>query len=270
MRAFQILVVFLLLTLATSLAQADGLFYKLPKDGTWATYQVTGSGEEGGKRVMSLKGKVRMACVGQVTEGGQLCRWIEVVSEVQFEGKEGGPPGRKDVKDVVKVLVPEKFLAKGETPLDHAIRAWQRRGEKGEPQNLRKPKDFMGSPLPVFMSGPLKDPKPLPKAEVESKLGKVTCEGVAGSLDITGPGTLKMRYSVENRLHPDAPFGVVSSRLTGPISVTTKTKATKVQKGTIEEETPVEETPVEVGKMELNLNLIDFGDKATSEMPDAK
>lgn len=265
--------------LATNLDKADGPFYELPKDGTWATYQVDGSVKMPGEQV-SVKGNIRMASVGQVTEAGQPCRWIEVVSEVQ-SGGEGGPPGRKDV---VKVLIPEQFLVKGEAPLEHAIRAWR---PAGKSMKRDSQKDKVESPLAdekfekvdnlmmelrdgllpviVILSGLPKDATPLPKAEVESKLGKLQCEGMTGSLDIAGPGTSKMRCAVENRLHPEAPFGVVSSRWTIPLLAAEAKKVKNPQKGTIESE-----EWKEAGKVELNLKLIDFGDKATSEMPDAK
>ncbi len=61
---------------------------------------------------------------------------------------------------------------------------------------------------------------------------------------------------MEIRLHPNAPFGVVSARSTSPITTTTTSA-----KGTFTKET---------GKIETYTKLIDFGEKAKSELPDLK
>jgi hypothetical protein len=185
-----------------------------------------------------LKGTIRMASVGQVTEDGQVCRWIEIALEIEVGSQKG--------KLVCKVLVPEKFLAKGETPMDHAVRAWELQDQAGKTKKIEDPKNFIESFLPLFLPGPLKDAKPLPKAEVESKLGKRQCDGVTGRLEFKY-GKESLRVLMENRLHPDAPFGVVAGRWTLD-SVGPETGQTIVR---------------------CNFKLIDLGEKATSEMPDA-
>jgi hypothetical protein len=101
----------------------------------------------------------------------------------------------------------------------------------------------------VLLAGPLKDAKALEKAEVESKLGKLACEGQSGNLELKGNRDMVFKARLETRLHDDAPFGVVGSRWTMEVTE-------KDGKGSM--------------KMDWNLKLIDVGDKATSEIPDAK
>jgi len=247
MRVMHTVEVVMVFAIGATTAYADGLFCNLPKDGTWATYQFDSSVSHGQYGVQTVKGTIRMASVGAVTENGQPCRWIEVAMEPQFE-KGTAPPGG-GTKQVIKVLIPEKFLAKGETPLDHAIRAWKWAKGEGEPEKMKDLRDPDDAPIHVILSGPLKDAKQLPKAEVEGKLGELLCEGVTGSLELKLSGGATFRYVLENRMHRRAPFGIVTSRWTETI--------VKGYKGA-------------GSKQEWNLKLIDFGENAKSEMPGAK
>jgi hypothetical protein len=237
------LVAFLLSLSLVSLAQADGLVQQLPKDGAWATYDMESSAKGGpGGATMSMKGSVWVASVGQVTENNLPCRWIEVEFKVKMEIGDA----KHEKSEVYKLLIPEKYLAKGETPLDHVVRAWTKT-DKGDPRKWDKPNDIDAGPMPLILSGPWKDVKQLDKAEVESKLGKLACEGVQGSLEFKMRQEKVMKCKLENRVHPDSPFGVVTSRWT--ITV------------------PEMDTNME---MTSGLKLSDFGTDAKSKMPDAK
>jgi len=236
------LLAFFLLVLPAVLARADGLLCQLPKDGTWATYDIDVNAKGPGGMDMSIKGTVYLASVGQVTEGDQPCRWIEVQFKMTMTMGE-----HKDEKtETSKLLIPEKYLAKGESPLEHVLRAWIRR-EKGEPQKLDKPNDIDAGPLPLILSAPWKDVKQLDKADVECKLGKVACEGVQGTLELKMRQDKVMKCKLENRLHADSPFGVAASHWTI-------------------------ELPEDAGggTMEWNAKLADFGADAKSKIPDAK
>jgi hypothetical protein len=239
-----------LLGLAVCQARADGLLYSLPKDGAWAKFDFEAAVTtkmEGAEKQVRMKGTMRMASVGQVVEDGQPCRWIEVAFEMKIE--DGNLPGPKEgMKEIAKVLVPEKYLVKGQSPLEHAVRAWQLRG-KGKPRELKDPQNVDNGPIPLLLSGPLKDAKALEKVEVESKLGKLACEGQSGTLELNGSRNTTFKAKVESRLHPDAPFGVVSSRWALEI----RDKEGQESMG-----------------MDWTLKLSDSGDKAASEMPDSK
>jgi hypothetical protein len=236
------LVAFFLLVLPAALAQADGLLCQLPKDGSWAAYDVDVNAKGPGGMNMNIKGTISLASVGQVTEGDQPCRWIEVQFKLTMTMGE-----HKDEKsEVYKLLIPEKFLAKGESPLEHVLRAWMREGEH-EPKKLDKPNDIETGPLPILVSAPWKDVKQLEKAEVECKLGKVACAGVQGTLEFKMRQDKVMKCKLENRLHADSPFGVATGHW-------------------------VIELPEDAGggSMEWNAKLADFGKDAKSKMPDSK
>jgi hypothetical protein len=242
-----------ILALAAGAAQADGLLYQLPKDGAWARYEM----EIAAKIEMEIEGKIdeqemeasgslRMASVGRTTEKGEPCRWIEVNLETKMKTGEGKE--RVD-KRIAKVLIPEKYLKKGESPLDHVVRAWHRRENGGpgrEPRQLEDPKDANQTPLPIVLAGPFKDVQQLEEVVVESKLGKLSCAGLTGHMEFKMRGDSTMQIKMENRLHPKAPFGVVSSRW--------------IMQGTSDGGPAVE--------MTWNLKLSELGEDAKSELPD--
>jgi hypothetical protein len=228
-------VVFLVLGISAGLARADGLFYTLPQDGTWATYDFKGSATVSGQSV-DVKGTLRVASVGQVTERKQPCRWIEIEfkREVSFEGQ------AEQSSETYKVLIPEKYLVKGQTPLDHILRAW-RDGPGGQPIKFTVSKTSPDSPLPVLLSGPWKDAKPLAPAAVASKLGNVPCEGIEGTLELKRSRLVKC--PMESRLHANSPFGLVTGNWT------------------------IADPAL---PMKWNLTLSGTGEGATSKMPNAK
>jgi hypothetical protein len=244
MRGQRIVVV--LLSLAVNTGRADGLLYKLPKDGTWATYKHDVSVKTAGYTIRA-KATIRIASVGQVKEDGQPCRWIEMVADVRCEVENLPSEKPPTHREVLKFLIPEKFLVQGETPQSHVIRAWKRVGN-GKPEKTKEPN--------LFLTGPPEDLKHLDKVEVESKLGKLACEGVMGTIEMASSDGAKERVVIETRLHPDAPFGVVSSRWAVATVPANNSKEGSVTK--------------EAVKADFDLKLIDFGDKATSEMPDAR
>jgi hypothetical protein len=105
----------------------------------------------------------------------------------------------------------------------------------------------------MALAGPPKRVSKLAKAEVESKLGKLTCEGFRGMLEFNDPiAMIRSTTTIETRLHAKAPFGVVSTRLT------------------IEEAWEAETKPDHGMKMVWDFKLVDLGDGAKSELPDAK
>ncbi len=256
MRKYQFPVMLVLVILSVSLVQADGLICKLPKDGTWATYLMESTSTVEGKILERVKTDIHIASVGKVTKNGQVCRWIEVTFKSKKESKEDGPEGKTRTRNYPEVfyafLVPEKHLTKGGTPLKHVTGGWTRRGE-GKPHKFKSPGAELPW-LPTMLYGPLDNAKPLPKEALESKLGKLLCDGVTGTLDTKDHmgGTLKMKF--EDRLHSDAPFGIVSSRCTFETKL--RKPAGKIKAGII--------------KMEWNIKLADYGNDATSKIPDAK
>ena len=171
MRQFMISTVVLLLLLTSSAVYADGLIYRLPKDGASVRYKMELVMERNGMQ-MTGDGTLSVSSVGQMVVDDEKCRWIEFKMKMKLKGRERTIIG--------KVLIPEKHLGKGKTPIDHVKKCWLKEGE-GEAKEIDA-RGQRGGPLPVFLSGPLKDVKKLKPEVVESKLGKLSCEGLTGRL----------------------------------------------------------------------------------------
>ncbi len=201
MRSVSILgVAALLVALSNTLAHADGLFYQLPKDGTWVRYKSELKTLSNGEERLFAAGTLTVSSVGTATENDEQCRWIEIASEFTVERK-----GKKDtIAETTKILVPEKYLTAGQDPSAHVLRAWRKRGKQAAAAI-----DLAGDgardikSMNEILRGPAEDGKPLEAAVIESKLGKLECEGFRG---------VERDTSYEVRLHEKASFGVVTYR----------------------------------------------------------
>jgi hypothetical protein len=190
-------------------ARADGLIAKLPQDGTWATYKSEGYKERGNKTREDVTGMLKIASVGTTTESGQPCRWIEI--EHSYRTDNG------DKRQTEKLLIPEKYLTQGEVPAKHIVRGWSQFDplpEEGKPHALDslngKPHARVAS---FFLLGPAADAVELAPIVVRCKLGEPLCAGRKGSYRMTlknGDRIGEVNGTFEQRLHDDAPFGVVS------------------------------------------------------------
>ena len=235
------------LTLGGTL-RAEGLLYQLPEDGSWAKFDLVGKAVEPDGKETSLSGTLTLSSVGTVDVEGQKCRWIELAVEAS----------RNDqmFTDVEKLLIPEKYLVKGEDPLSHVLKAWHKHsmiagGAPQELQDVQNPdspagKQMRGTKLRPFLHGPFEMHRLLPKALVESKLGSRECLGVSAEEKIEGGVTANSKYVI--RLHKDAPFGVV----------------------TWDAEMNLERDGMALAKMTTTATLSDFGKDAKSVIPEAR
>jgi hypothetical protein len=221
--------------LSAGIARGEGLFYQLPEDGTWVlfeakyTFQVDGMEKPG-----EGAGTLTMASVGKSVEDSEPCRWIEF--NVQL--KDIGP----EQILIRKLLIPEKYLTKGENPTAHVVRGWAKFNddavERAVPVHGR---------WPAYLAGPLQDENKLDKLLVESKLGPLKCEGVTGWIQYE-EGDVHMKVTFETRLHEKAPFGVVSCRMQFEMKRDGKVLQT----------------------VDATAKLIDFGKDARTALPDHK
>lgn len=103
---------------------ADGLIHQLPPDGSWARFEVSGNAvaPDGTERV-TIEGTQTIRSVGSAAVDDQPCRWIELESEMAFKRSDGR--GGK-MNDVFKLLIPEKYLTRGQNPRDHVLKAYKR------------------------------------------------------------------------------------------------------------------------------------------------
>ena len=211
-------------------ALADGLFYRLPEDGSFARFDLQMKMERGGME-MNAQGSLQMSSVGKTAVNGEDCRWIEIKLVMDMNGKEETVLG--------KILIPEKHLKAGATPLEHAVKGFL----KMPGQQTKELNDFKGNeagPLPLFLSGPLDDLKKLPKEVIDTGIGKLECEGVTG-MKAFEEGPNKINVRLENRLSDKAPFGLASSKM---------------------------DFKTDGGGGTLTLRLLDVGKDAKSELPD--
>ena len=230
MRLISTMVTAIVLALAVSAARADGLIHQLPADGHWVRFDLKMVRQRGENERIGT-GTMQISSVGQVKENGEPCRWIEF--------KMNTKKGEREDRIVAKVLIPEKHLQRGATPIDHLVRGWIKLGDR-DTQALTA---TQRGPLPVFLGGPLKDAKKLEAEVVDGKLGKLKCAGVTGRTAFKEGGD-EATADVTTRLNKKAPFGVVTCSM--------KYMGGGGQSGT------------------LDLTLADVGTDAKTELPDAK
>ena len=188
----------LLVFLAPLVPAPEGLFYQLPPDGAWARFEAPWT-YKAGDQTLTGSQTLWMASVGEVTEKGERCRWIEF----RLDAVEAG------VKKfwIRKLLIPVRYLRRGENPTAHVIRGWTLQEDRGV-----EPAVAVHGRWPAFLAGPLEDPHVLPSATVKTSLGELSAEGETGWIAFD-EGTMHSKVSFETRLHPKAPFGVIASRI---------------------------------------------------------
>jgi hypothetical protein len=186
--------------MSAPVARADGLIYQLPANGASARYDAETTGTFNGQE-RTFKGSITISSVGEATVDGEKCRWIEFRMMNKRDDQER--------ITIAKCLIPEKDLVRGKSPGEHVIRGWMKQGD-GEPVAFTDLKSAQGGGrLAGYVAGPPQNPGELAKAEVDSPLGKLACEGVTGTREVEQQnGTTRITF--ENRLHEKSPFGVVS------------------------------------------------------------
>ena len=191
-----------LLVVLTSIevAHADGLIYQLPADGTQVRYDSEVTFSNNGQE-RTTTGSLTLSSVGVTTVDSEKCRWIEIKNIMKTDNGER--------ITIAKVLIPEKDLGKGKSPGEHLIRGCIKQVD-GEPQPITDLKGPQTRLLVGYLAGPPQSPRELEKTEIDGKLGKLSCPGVAGDYEfVRDNGSLSI--AMENRLNEKAPFGVVSA-----------------------------------------------------------
>jgi hypothetical protein len=194
--------------LAPNAVLGEGLIYQLPVDGAWVRFDVDAKGAEPDGSEVKMTGALTMSSVGTSDVDGQRCRWIEIA----YESTANGQPWI----EVNKLLIPEKHLGKGKEPLENVVKWWMKHSmvADGTPQQVKDLKGqgavYVTRARPM-LHGPFQMPEKLDKVPVESKLGKLECEGLVArekTDDTQSKVSYDSKYTI--RLHPDAPFGVVT------------------------------------------------------------
>jgi hypothetical protein len=221
---------------------ADGLFYRVPQDGTRVVFAFDLAAKMFDGQEKKVQVSLSLASVGRTTVKGEKCRWIEIKATNKEDGK---------TLKLAKMLIGEKYLRTGQTPVDNIIKGWIK-NPSSTPQIHVIEREFKQGPgffrgLEFFLSGPFQDAKDLPPEEIDGKLGKLACRGVKGLIHLEEFGEV-IDIAVENRLHEHAPFGLVTSRMDWKTTACGELKAS----GT------------------MTLRLEEISTAAKSELPDLK
>jgi hypothetical protein len=237
-RTCYLLVVLMLVVLPTT-ARADGLLYQLPEDGSWVRYDMTMEFRDG--PVQKTTGSLTMMITGTVMENGKKCRWIE------FKSVKKRPDRQTERTELIKVLVPEENLKTSKAPTKNRVRGWRKRLKANLVRPLTETSGDIGL-LYACLANSLENAKELEAKELDTKLGKLKCEGVSGSTTFRAASSSEVIVTMENRLHAKSPFGVVWSQM----------KFQEQRRGT-----PGYSTTV-------TLTLSEIGKNAKSMLPDSK
>jgi hypothetical protein len=183
-----------MLVTAPSLARADGLLYQLPDDGASAQFELRISNDKESPRIET----VGMRSVGRTGDA----RWLE------FRLPD------EDSMKILKVLIPERVLKEGESPMEHVVRGWRKSGDD-MPVALSRVRDFW---LLILLAAPLSDIMKLENEEIDSPLGRLTCDGLIGRAHVSEDDGYEEDLTYQIRRHKDAPFGVVYCRIECQVS----------------------------------------------------
>jgi hypothetical protein len=201
-------------------ARADGLVFQLPPDGTWARYTMRTEATFGLKdrppQKVTIAGTLTLSSVGEVLRNERKCRWIELKVESQGQGVHP--------KLLLKLLIPEDCLRRGQDPLSHAVLTFfnpkpvDRTGAASLESFIDEGFNRMQYEIDRFRDvfpKPLDNARSLNRETVDTPAGKFEdCEVVSGTSGYDGPllnnGRSVFTASYRLVLHPRAPFGVVA------------------------------------------------------------
>ena len=208
--------------------RAEGLICRLPADGARVRYDLQSTAEmeaDGPHRpglavpkTINVRGVITLGSVGRTRVDQQECRWIEIGREIP----------EQEVKSVLKLLIPERYLGRGEDPFSHVLRMdnWNRSGIVKEPEHIveQARKRYEIERFRGFIPEQLRDAKSAGKRVIRTPLGPIECEGRVGTAELTPsplfPGTggeWAWKATIEVWENDKYPFGVVSlqNRSTG-------------------------------------------------------
>jgi hypothetical protein len=118
--------------------RADGLICRLPADGTRVKYDLESTAEMkadaadfpglASPKTVNVRGAITLSSVGHTKVDQQECRWIEIGRDIP----------EQEVRSVLKLLIPERYLGRGEDPFLHVLRMdnWNSGGIVKEPEHI--------------------------------------------------------------------------------------------------------------------------------------
>jgi hypothetical protein len=211
---------------------ADGLIHKLPPDGMWARFDLSGEGRApNGDVQVKFTGTLTVKSVGQDAADGRVCRWIEIETTAEAERR-----GQKQEQtETWKLLIPEEFLATGQNPRAHVVKAFKkdRAGKVHELDVHGKDAQAIES-LDEFFHAPLAESTKSEGVELVAPAGTFRCTKLDGK-ESSQVGDSGVETEVQTWLCDEAPFGVAAyrhskSRSRGGLSVGTRSMELKLAK----------------------------------------
>ena len=190
---------------------AQSLITKLPADGTWAKYEMTGSTTMSNGDVNEHERTLLIRVVGTEHANMEEYRWIEI--EQRQKNVKGSMPS------VYRFKVKGSDIGSGGDPLASLEKCWI----INQAPNLDIVKEYNVETdsiqfLEWFMPPHLTDKKTLEAKTIESSIGKLECEGSSGVFNQSRAPKYIQRHTFTVYAHDKSPFGTVSfHRLTEAI-----------------------------------------------------
>ena len=187
----------------TSNVFAQRLFSKLPADGTWAKYEMSGKTTMSNGDVNEHERTLLIRVVGTEHTNMDEYRWIEIEQR------------QKNVKDsmpsIYRFKVKESDIGSGGDPLASLEKCWI----ISQAPNLDIVKEYNTETdsiqfLEWFLPPHLTDKKTLEAKTIESSIGKLECEGSSGVFNQSRAPNYVQRHTFTAYVHNKSPFGTVS------------------------------------------------------------
>ena len=197
------------LVLHAPLAVADGLIQQLPMDGSWVRFDLTGEGRSpSGDVGVTLKGTMTLRSVGREMVDGAECRWVETETSIEFQ--RGGATSQ--VGEVLKLLIPEKFLAADQNPRAHVLKAWKKDREGVRELDLKGTDAREVESADELFHAPIPGAKREEGIELKVTGGTFRCSHVSAKSK-SKQGNSDIELTTETWLTEKVPFGVAGYRL---------------------------------------------------------
>lgn len=240
--------VFLLVAAAANSAfAAGGLIQSLPKASAWVKYNIQINAVE--PQVKESTGTLVVKLLGRVTENGEVHRWVEIEMNAEEDGKKQ--------HSVLKALIREKDLQPNAKTSINILRGWQllENGEtKVGPKELAENERSPNGHFALFIRTQIKNETTVKKAKtIDYQKGQLKMESAR-----TG--------DVEVSLGPNAPAELknsVKQTVWNHKSIPTGTAAITFQVVMLRKD-------VVAMKVNMKLEVQDFGNDAKSALPDKK
>lgn len=181
---------------------AQSLITKLPADGTWAKYKLTGFNETNTNAKSKITGQLTIRCLETVYENMEPFQWIETECSHRAHDLEQ--------RFVFKFLVAESNLNDGKHILGDFKKMWFLSSFDGHERIVEvKPGSEELEGILTLLPEPLNKIQTTDEKEFELYFGKVSLRGKSGVEDYDGNAGIKGRKEFTAYQHEKSPFGTV-------------------------------------------------------------